>query len=115
MTVRAKEAGKVSAPLLEVTALQEEFRGGADSQQDAKEGHHSGLADGAGEEGREAVPEPQEAGREKESKHDAPLGFGIAYKKRRKQRSPALERPPGSHEHPDVVFRQYVTAIPIGP
>ena len=71
MTVRAKEAGKMSAPLL--------------------------------------------AGREKESKHDAPLGFGIAYKKRRKQRSPALERPPGSHEHPDVVFRQYVTAIPIGP
>ena len=35
------------------TPGKEEFRGGADSQQDAKEGHQSGLADGTGEDDEE--------------------------------------------------------------
>ena len=86
------------------TPSKEEFGQGANRQQDAEQGHHSGLADGTGEEGKETVPEPQKAGREEETEHDAPLRIrDFGNKKRRKQRSPALRRPPESHEHQDVV------------
>ena len=95
------------------TPGKEEFGSGADSQQDAKEGHQRGPASedaAAGEDGGQtlgkgvkAIPEPQEAGREEKSKHNTPqsvLGLGT---KKGRTTLPGPTRPPESHEHQDVV------------